>query len=86
MLKAWGKELAFMTIHYLSLDITLLVKKCSNNLLTKKMIHKGDMVRSARLVVDTGIHSFGWSKEKAVNYLLENSALTKENAEADVRR
>ena len=28
-----------------------------------------------RLVVDTGIHWYGWSHDKAVNYMQENSAL-----------
>ena len=44
------------------------------------------MVRSARLVVDTGIHSLGWSKEKAVDYMVENTAMTKEKAESEIRR
>ena len=44
------------------------------------------MVRSARLVVDTGIHSLGWSKEKAVNYMGENTALTRKMAESEIRR
>ena len=44
------------------------------------------MVRSARLVVDTGIHSLGWSKEKAVNYMVENTAMTQKMAESDIRR
>ena len=44
------------------------------------------MVRSARLVVDTGIHSLGWSKEKAVNYMVENTAMTRKGAESEIRR
>ena len=47
---------------------------------------KGEIVRAARLVVDTGLHSFGWSKYKAVNYLMENTALTKNTAETEVNR
>ena len=44
------------------------------------------MVRAARLVVDTGLHSLGWSKDKAVKYLMENTALTKETAELQINQ
>ena len=33
----------------------------------------GEIWRAIRLVVDTGIHSKGWSEEEAVNYFLQNS-------------
>lgn len=45
-----------------------------------------EMWRACRLVVDTGIHSKGWSKQKAVDYMLDNTALTKANIEAEVNR
>ena len=32
-----------------------------------------EIFRAARLVVDTGLHAFGWSKEKAVQYMVDNS-------------
>ena len=33
-----------------------------------------DMWRAIRLVVDTGMHYKGWSREEAVNLFIENSA------------
>lgn len=39
-----------------------------------------EMWRAVRLVVDTGIHAFRWSRKKAIDYFLENAAKT----EADV--
>ena len=35
-----------------------------------------DSIRACRLVVDTGIHAFGWSRERAVHFMLDNSPLT----------
>lgn len=45
-----------------------------------------DLWRSARLVVDTGIHEQGWSNERAVVYLTENTALTESTARREVLR
>jgi len=42
--------------------------------------------RAARLVVDTGIHSKGWSRQQAVDYLLANSALGATDAAAEIDR
>jgi uncharacterized protein (DUF885 family) len=42
--------------------------------------------RAIRLVVDTGLHSKGWSEEKAIAYFQENSAITDEQARSEVRR
>lgn len=45
-----------------------------------------EMWRAARLVVDTGIHSKGWSKQQAIDFMTENSALSAANIEAEVKR
>lgn len=45
-----------------------------------------EMWRACRLVVDTGIHSKGWTKQRAVDYMLDNTALTEANIEAEVNR
>lgn len=35
-----------------------------------------EMWRACRLVVDTGIHAKGWTRDKVINYLAENTALS----------
>lgn len=45
-----------------------------------------EMWRACRLVVDTGIHAKGWSKEQAIAYMTDNSALSAANIEAEVNR
>ncbi len=45
-----------------------------------------ELWRACRLVVDTGIHAMGWSREKSVDYFLANTALTKENIVREIDR
>lgn len=45
-----------------------------------------DTWRSARLVVDTGIHHYGWSREQAVTFMLENTPLAENNIRNEVDR
>lgn len=42
--------------------------------------------RAIRLVVDTGLHSKGWTEEQAVKYFTENSAAAEGQIRAEVRR
>ncbi|QFT76082.1 DUF885 family protein [Erythrobacter sp. THAF29] len=45
-----------------------------------------EMWRAIRLVVDTGIHSKGWSEQQAVDYFLENSPMPETTVRSEVRR
>ncbi|MBA3527310.1 MAG: DUF885 domain-containing protein [Pseudomonadota bacterium] len=45
-----------------------------------------EMWRASRLVVDTGIHSKGWSKDRAVAFMKDNTTLTDANVDAEVNR
>jgi uncharacterized protein (DUF885 family) len=45
-----------------------------------------EMLRAMRLVVDTGLHTKGWTREKAIDYMLANSDMGKTDATAEVER
>ena len=45
-----------------------------------------EMWRAARLVIDTGIHSQGWSRERAIAYLADHTALSAREVETEVDR
>ena len=45
-----------------------------------------EMWRACRLVVDTGIHAKGWTRQQAIDYMAENSALSLNNITTEVDR
>lgn len=45
-----------------------------------------EMWRAGRLLVDTGLHAMGWSRERAVAFFVENSALSLHNINTEVDR
>lgn len=45
-----------------------------------------DAWRAGRLVVDTGVHAKGWSRQQAIDYLLEHTALAPNNIDNEVDR
>jgi len=45
-----------------------------------------EMLRAMRLVVDTGLHAKGWSREQAIQYMLDNSTMAKSDVVSEVER
>jgi uncharacterized protein (DUF885 family) len=45
-----------------------------------------EQLRAMRLVVDTGLHSKGWSRERAIQYMLDNSTLAETDVVSEVER
>jgi uncharacterized protein (DUF885 family) len=45
-----------------------------------------EMLRAMRLVVDTGLHSKGWTRDQSIQYMLDHSAMGKTDATAEVER
>jgi len=45
-----------------------------------------EMWRACRLVVDTGIHYFGWSREQAIDFMAENTMIPRQEIQVEVDR
>ncbi|UHQ23352.1 DUF885 family protein [Lysobacter sp. 5GHs7-4] len=45
-----------------------------------------EMWRAARLVIDTGLHEYGWSRQQAIDYLSEHTALAPHDIRTEVDR
>jgi uncharacterized protein (DUF885 family) len=45
-----------------------------------------EMWRACRLVIDTGVHAKGWTRQQALDYLAENTALSLKNVQVEVDR
>jgi uncharacterized protein (DUF885 family) len=44
------------------------------------------MLRALRLVVDTGIHAYGWNRSQAVDFIVTNSGIDSTTANSEVNR
>jgi uncharacterized protein (DUF885 family) len=45
-----------------------------------------EMVRACRLVIDTGIHAFGWDRARSIDYMRSNAAMNDGLASAEIDR
>ena len=45
-----------------------------------------DAWRATRLVIDTGLHAFGWTREQALQFMLDNAPIARIDAEAEIDR
>lgn len=46
----------------------------------------GEAIRANRLVVDTGLHALGWTRERAIEWMIDHSTMSRGDAVAEVER
>ena len=51
------------------------------NLYDKYGHYSYEIFRACRLVVDTGLHAFGWTRDQAIDYILEHTAKARVDTE-----
>jgi uncharacterized protein (DUF885 family) len=47
---------------------------------------EADSMRACRLVVDTGMHALGWSRQRAIDYMVDNSPMAVGHVTAEIDR
>ena len=45
-----------------------------------------EMLRAVRLVVDTGLHAFGWSRDRAITYMTDNTSMAPRDIAVEIDR
>ncbi|WP_033373488.1 DUF885 domain-containing protein [Sandarakinorhabdus sp. AAP62] len=45
-----------------------------------------EMLRAVRLVVDTGLHALGWSRDRAIGYMLDNTSMAPRDVAVEIDR
>ncbi|XP_059084330.1 uncharacterized protein LOC131881468 isoform X2 [Tigriopus californicus] len=48
--------------------------------------YSAEIFRACRLVVDTGLHAFGWTRQQAIDFMMEHSASSVGHTEAEIDR
>ncbi len=51
-----------------------------------KALEGGEMLRAVRLVVDTGMHALGWSREQAIQFFKDNAGKTEHDIVVEIDR